>query len=317
MAVLVTGASGFLGNHITRRLVQSGRPVRGVVQNVDKARRRLSDVLDSVEIVTGDVTRMEDMRRVMKGVDAVVHLVAVPMERGGATYEAVNYQGTINVVDAAKEAGVERFINMSQNGATPDHFSRFLRSKGQAQVYVAGSGLKWTALRPSVVFGPQDEFFNAIARLVRLTPVVYPLIGGGNAEFQPVSVYDVAEAVVRSLDDDSTIGQEYGLGGPEVLTLGEIERRILRAMGTRRILIPAPVPVLRPVVWLMERTLKGSPVTTALLDLLKEPNVVPDNALVTKFGLQPRPFSGENIAYVRDTSAGQALRALLTGETVN
>src|SRR5690606_20541290 len=159
MAVLVTGASGFLGNHITRRLVQSGRPVRGVVQNVDKARRRLSDVLDSVEIVTGDVTRMEDMRRVMKGVDAVVHLVAVPMERGGATYEAVNYQGTINVVDAAKEAGVERFINMSQNGATPDHFSRFLRSKGQAQVYVAGSGLKWTALRPSVVFGPQDEFF--------------------------------------------------------------------------------------------------------------------------------------------------------------
>lgn len=316
MTILVTGASGFLGNNLTRRLVQDGRPVRGLVHSLEKARRRLADVADRVELVTGDVTSLEDMRRAMQGVSAVVHLVAIPIERGGATYETVNYHGTINVVDAAKAAGVERFINMSQNGASPDHFSRFLRSKGKAQEYVAASGLKWTALRPSVVFGPQDEFFNAIARLARLTPVIYPLIGGGTAEFQPVSVYDVAEVVARALADDMTIGYEYALGGPEVLTLGEIERRILKAMHTSRILVPAPVPLLRPVVWLMERALKGSPVTTTLLDLLKEPNITPNNAIATKFGLQPRPFSGDNIAYLRDTSAGQALRSLLTGESV-
>ncbi|RDJ93937.1 hypothetical protein B4Q13_18430, partial [Lacticaseibacillus rhamnosus] len=82
---------------------------------------------------------------------------------------------------------------------TPDHFSRFLRSKGRAQQYVAQSSLKWTAVRPSAIFGPQDEFFNAFARLIRLTPVVFPLIGGGTALFQPVSVYDVVEAITRSL----------------------------------------------------------------------------------------------------------------------
>ncbi len=168
-----------------------------------------------------------------------------------------------------KDAGVRRFINMCQNGATPDHFSRFLRSKGRAQQYVAQSGLQWTAVRPSVIFGAQDEFFNAFARLIRLTPLVFPLIGGGTALFQPVSVHDVVEAMVLSLDDEGTIGREFELGGPEVLTMAEIEKRVLKAMDTSRIMINAPVGLLRPAVWVMEKTLPGAPVNSTLLDLLK------------------------------------------------
>jgi NADH dehydrogenase len=300
-----------------RRLVELGKPVRAMVRNPEKAKQRLGDLADKIEIVQGDVQNRASLKPIMQGVSAVIHLVAIPMERGRATYEEVNYQGTINTVDAAHEAGVPRFINMCQNGATPDHFSRFLRSKGRAQQYVAQSDLKWTAMRPSVIFGPQDEFFNAFARLIRLTPVVFPLIGGGTALFQPVSVYDVVEAMVRSLDDDQTIGREFELGGPEVLTLGEIEQRVLKAMDTSRTFINAPVGLLRPVVWLIEKTLPGAPVNLTLLELLKEPNVVKDNALVSYFKIEPRPFAGENIAYLKRATAGEALRRFFTGAAVN
>ncbi|NDJ61018.1 MAG: complex I NDUFA9 subunit family protein [Chloroflexi bacterium] len=320
MTVLVTGAGGFVGNNTVRRLVEMGKPVRALVRSessAEKARMRLGELADQIEFVFGDVLEREDMKRVTEGASAIIHTVAIALEQGGNTYEDINYQGTIHVVDGAEANGVERFINISQNGARADHFSRFLRSKGRAQEYVASSRLQWTAIRPSAIFGPQDEFFNAFARLIRLTPVVFPLIDGGKAEFQPVSVYDVVEATVRCLDDESTIGQVYELGGPEVLTLGEIEQRVLDAMGVSRTMINAPAPLLRPAVFVMERTLPGTPVSTTLLDLLKEPNVVADNALVTKFGIEPRPFSGDNITYLKDATAGTAMRRFLTGKAVN
>ncbi|PJF25590.1 MAG: hypothetical protein CUN53_12020 [Phototrophicales bacterium] len=317
MSVLVTGAGGFVGNNVVRRLVQHGRPVRAMVRGIDKAKMRLADVADKVEFVQGDVTDRASLPALMNDVSAIVHTVAIAIERGTQTYEEVNFQGTINLVDAAEKAGVRRFINVSQNGARPDHFSRFLRSKGKAQQYVASSGLEWTAIRPSAIFGPQDEFFNAFARLVRLTPIVFPLVGGGTAEFQPVSIYDVVETITRSLDDNDTIGKEFELGGPEILTLGEIQKRILNAMNEKRVLIGAPVGLLRPAVFVMEKALPGTPVSLTLLELLKEPNVVRDNALVTYFKMQPRPFSGDNIAYLRDNSAGTALKRFFTGAAVN
>ncbi len=317
MAVLVTGAAGYVGNNTVRRLLEAGKPVKAMVRDLDKAKQRLGILWDQMEVVTGDVEDRDSLKKVMDGATAVVHTVAIPMERGSATYEEVNYQGTINVVDAAEHAGVQRFINISQNGAKPDHFSAFLRSKGKAQAYVASSNLHWTALRPSVIFGPQDEFFNAFARLIRLTPIVFPLIGGGTALFQPVSVYDVVEAVVRSLDDDATIGKEFALGGPEVLSLEEIEKRVLAAMDEKRTFINAPVGLLRPAVAVMQSTLPGSPVNTTLLDLLKEPNIVADNALVTYFNMQPIPFAGENIAYLKTATASSALKRFFTGQAVN
>jgi uncharacterized protein YbjT (DUF2867 family) len=189
MAILVTGAAGFVGNNTVRRLVAQGKQVRAMVRNPDKARQRLGDLADKIEIVSGDVTERSTLRPLMRDVTAIVHTVAIPMEKGDATYDEVNYQGTINLVDAAEAEGVTRFINVSQNGATPDHFSRFLRSKGRAQEYVATSKLQWTAVRPSAIFGPQDEFFNSISRLVTLTPIVFPNIGGGKATFQPSTTW--------------------------------------------------------------------------------------------------------------------------------
>jgi len=313
MTILITGGAGFVGHNTVRRLVAAGKPVRVMVRDATKAQKRLADVIEQIEVVSGDVTDRQSLLPIMQGVTTVVHLVAIAIEKGSQTYEAINYQGTINVVDAANQAGVGRFINMSQNGADSKLPYRFLKSKGQAQDYVAEHAPNWTALRPSSIFGPDDEFFNAIARLAKLTPLVYPLIGGGTAEFQPVSVLDVAEAVVRSIEDDTTIRQELGLGGPEPLTLGEIERRILRAIDSRRLLFPAPAWLLRLPVFVMEKTLPGTPVTSSLLDLLAVPNVVENNALVDHFGMAPIPFQGEHIAYLKENTFTVSARKILTG----
>ena len=317
MTILVTGAAGYLGNQTVKRLAAKGRTARALVRRRAKADLRLKAVGDRVEIVEGDVTKPETLARAMQGVDCVIHYVAIAMEKGGQTYEAVNYQGTVNLVRAAEEAGVRRFINMSQNGARSDLPYRFLASKGRAQEAVAASDLDWTALRPSAIFGPQDEFFNSFARLLKITPLVFPLIGGGKARFQPVSVDDVVEAVIRCLDDASTIGAELALGGPEVLTLGEIERRIIEALGTWRLLLPTPVAVLRPLVMIMQSVLPGSPVSASLLDLLAVPNTVPDNALVNRFGMTPIPFAGEHIAYLKDNTLSDTLAKFFGDATIN
>ncbi len=317
MTILVTGAAGFLGNQTVKKLVELGHPVRALVRKRAKAALRLADVAERIEIVEGDVTRPESLTPAMRDVSAVIHTVAIAMEKGGQTYESVNYQGTVNVLNAAQAAGVKRFINISQNGASSELPYRFLASKGRAQEYVAASDMGWTALRPSAIFGPQDEFFNTFARLLKITPLVFPLIGGGKAEFQPVSVYDVVAAALRCLDDDSTIGAELTLGGPEALTLGEIERRVMAALNTRRLLVPVPVPLLRPAVQVMQTLLPGSPVSTSLLDLLAVANTVPDNALVKHFGMAPIPFAGEHIRYLNDHSLGDIFAKFLRDATVN
>ncbi len=174
MAILVTGAAGFVGNNTVRKLVKQGKPVRAMVRDLEKAKIRLGDLGSKVEIVQADITDRNKLPGLMHDVTAIVHTIAIPIEHGSATYDEINYQGTINIVDAAESEGVRRFINVSQNGARADHFSRFLRSKGRAQEYVATSKLEWTAIRPSAIFGPQDEFFNSIARLVRLNPAYFP-----------------------------------------------------------------------------------------------------------------------------------------------
>jgi uncharacterized protein YbjT (DUF2867 family) len=317
MTILVTGGSGFVGNNVIDALVKKGHTVRAQVNSVDKAKMRLGKYGSQVEIVQADVRDRAAVQKLMPDISAVVHTVAISMEKGGMTYEDVNYQGTMNIVDAAEAAGVNRFINVSQNGADSQSPSRFLASKGKAQDYVAASKLHWSAVRPSAIFGPQDEFFNTFARLVRITPVIFPLIGGGKAEFQPVSINDVAAGIVRCVEDDSTTGKELLFGGPEVLTLGEIERRVIKTLDAWRLLVPVPVWLLRPAVIVMQNVLPGSPVSTSLLDLLAVPNTTPHNDLVETFHMQPIPFSGEHITYLRNTSAGQALRKFFTGVTVN
>jgi NADH dehydrogenase len=248
-----------------------------------------------VDWVEADVTQPESLQPALQGASALIHTVTIAVEKGRKSYEQVNFGGTVNMVDAAAEAGVDRFMFISQMGADPDLPYRFLASKGKAQSYVAGSELDWTTFQPSVIWGPEDEFANTFARLVPLSPIIFPIIGDETAKFQPVWVEDVVTCIVKALKDPSTVGKTYELGGPEVLTLEEIERRTLKAVGARRLMIRFPMPMLRLIVSLMERALPSPPVTRSLLELLAVSNVADDNA-VRRFVSEPRPFTPENTA---------------------
>ena len=201
-------------------------------------------------------------------------------------------------------------IFMSQNGADSRSKFPFLHSKGVAQDSIKTSGLRWTVLRPSVIFGPEDQFVNVLGRLIKLTPKIFPLPGGGNARFQPVAVDDVARVVRLSLEKKEAVHQAFDLGGKVPLTLREMTERILTAMGTRRKLVPVSLKVLRPIVALAQRVLPNPPVTSSLLDLLALDNTVANNALTDYFKVTPTPFAADELQYLRRITARNALRSL-------
>ncbi len=298
--ILVTGGSGYVGSHIARRLAKAGRSVRVMVRDRERAERegRLHGI--PVEWVEADVTDPATLAPTLDGATAVVHTVAIAIEKGRRTYEEINEQGTINVVEAARDARIRRFVHLSQLGADPDLRYRFLASKGRAAAYLTDTDLEWTILSPSVIWGPEDEFANTFAKLLPLTPLVFPIIGDESARFQPVWVEDVVTAVVKTLTDRSTIHVDFELGGPEVLTLEEIERRTLEAVGARRLMVRFPMSLLRIVAALMEVMLPAPPVTRSLLELLAVSNV-PENNALPEFVAEPRAFTSSAVRpYMRD-----------------
>ena len=307
--VLVTGAAGLVGARSCRTLAEHGWRVRALVRDRARAEVRLAGI--PVEYRVADLRDRGALSGAVPGADAIVHLAAIAIERTGQSYEAVNTDATASLLDAARAAGVTRFIQMSQNGASSASPHRFLRSKGLAEDLVRASDRSWSVLRPSVIFGPGDEFVRVLARLVRLSPVVYLLPGGGTARFQPVAVDDVARAVALCLERSDTAGRAFTLGGPEPLTLREIAARVLDAMGVHRILVGAPIGALRPLVALAEAVLPSPPVTTGLLALLDGDNVTPDNALEPVFGIRATPFTAEHLGYLRAITAGDAMRSLV------
>jgi uncharacterized protein YbjT (DUF2867 family) len=305
--VVVTGASGFVGTHTCRVLASEGWRVLALVRNAAKAAERLAHM--PIEIRVGDILDAPYLRSSMDGAAAVVHLAAVAIESHGDTYQSANVEATRAVIAAACASRVSRIIHMSQNGSDSASPHRFLQSKGVAQDLVTSSPLKWTVLRPSVIFGPEDAFANVLARLARVTPLVLPLPAYGATRFQPVAVDDVAAVVARALADDNTISRMFALGGPIELTLRQIAERILVAMNARRHVVGVPTAAVRPLVAAMWHLLPRPPVTTELLETLAQDNIVPDNALATVFGISPAPFAPEELLYLKRITFGDALKS--------
>jgi NADH dehydrogenase len=263
-----------------------------------------------VEFRVGDARDASTLRSSLSGCGAVVHLAAIAIEKKGESYRESNTAATERLISAARAENVQRIIFMSQNGADSRSPYAFLRSKGVAQDSVKTSGLRWTILRPSVIFGPEDQFVNVLGRLIRLTPKIFPLPDGGTARFQPIAADDVARVVRLSLEKKDSVGRVYELGGAVPLTLREMTERILTAMGTNRKLIAVPVKLLRPIVALAQRILPNPPVTPGLLDLLALDNTVANNALTETFKIVPVPFAGDELQYLRRITAKNAFRSL-------
>lgn len=306
--MLVTGAAGLVGQATCAELARRGWKIRALVRDPAKTAARLAHL--AVEFRVGDIRDPASLDRAMEGAGTVVHLAAIAIERKGESYSETNTLATRNLVEASARAGARRFIDMSQNGASSTSPYAFLRSKGMAQDIVTSSSLDWTVIRPSVIFGPADEFVNVLARLALLSPLVFPLPGGGKARFQPIAVDDVAKAIAAVLEKKSTVHQSYAIGGPEPLSLREMSERILDVMQLKRTLVPIPVPLLRPVVAALQRILPNPPVTSSLLDLLALDNTVGDNAIEFELGISPARFDSSSLSYLKRITRREALGSL-------
>ena len=295
--VLVTGANGFVGSHMVPALIDAGHRVLALVRDEEGAGqvtgRLTPDQRAAVEIRTGDVTKPDTLPAALAGADAVLHLVALPRDwDGGATLRLVNTEGTRNMLKAATDAGVRRFVHLGALAVIDDPDLHYGSSKAKGMALVRESGLDWTILSPSLLFGPRDGFFNILGDLVRMSPGIVPITGKGDARFQPLAIGDLAKVAVMALADDATIGREFPLGGPRYWTYREIVEEVLRGMGKKRALVPMPVAMIRLVATVSEKVRLPFPVATDQLRQLKHDNIGPVDSVKTAFDFDPRPMEG-------------------------
>jgi len=278
----VFGGSGFVGGQVVRALARRGHRVRVAVRRPGSAYRlpMLGDV-GQIEIVQANIRDDESVARALDGAEACVNAVAVLHESGRQTFEALHVEGAGRVARAAAAAGVSRFVQVSAIGADGASASAYARTKaaGEAAVRAALPGA--AVIRPSVVFGPEDAFFNRFAAMATRSPVL-PLIGGGQTRFQPVFVGDVAAAVAAALGDPAAMGATYELGGPGIYTFEVLMRLMLDAIDRRPSLVTIPfetAKILGRVGDFIGRAgLIAPPLTTDQLEMLRVDNVVAPGA---------------------------------------
>jgi NADH dehydrogenase len=232
--IVVAGGSGFVGRHVVARLAASG--YRVVVPTRRRAGARHLLLLPTVDVVEADIHDVAALTQLARGTGALINLVGILNQTGGQRFDRAHTALAKTIVAACKAASVRRVLQMSGLNADPAGPSAYLRSKGEAEATIAGSGLDWTIFQPSVIFGPEDAFLNLFARLLRVLPVM--ALARADARFQPVFVGDVAECIARALDRDETIGQRYPLCGPRVYTLRELVRYVGELTGCPRPIVP-------------------------------------------------------------------------------
>ena len=238
--VTVFGGSGLLGRNTVRALAKAGYRVRVAVRypNLAHYLPPMGSV-GQIQLMKCNVLDHDAVARAVHGADAVVNLVGVLYSRGSQSFDALQAEAPGTIAMAAKAAGVKSLIQISATGADEESESDYARTKALGEKVVREEFAGATILRPSLVFGPEDEFFNKFAAMARMLPFL-PLIGGGHTKFQPVFAGDVAAAIVKCIEDVSTHGKTYELGGPATYTFKELMQLVLRETGRSRLLVPVP-----------------------------------------------------------------------------
>lgn len=315
--ILVVGGTGFVGRHLVQRLLAEGERVRIL------ARKPRPTISPQAEFVPGDITKPETLPRAMVGVTAIYHLATIPKEKGRETFAAVNVEGTRNVIAAAKAAGIKRFIYMSIIGADPDPHLPYPNSKWRAEDEVKKSGLDWSILKASIIFGAGDEFVRKIARTVanilvatflpldsspsiwhrmlawgKFIPIV-PIPGGGQAQFHPIWIQDATLCLYQVAKQDRFIGQTMSIGGPEHITYTGLVDLSQEALGLRRVKLPVPVFILGPLAEAMLALGFNFPVTKEQVALLAKDDTTDLDAVERNFGFKPASLR-EKISYLRE-----------------
>lgn len=293
----MAGGTGFVGSAMVGHLAACGHRVTCLVRTPRGEAPRAG-----VSQAVGDVFSpgLADM---MRGADAVINLIGIIRDfpRRGITFEKLHVEATERMVDAARRAGVRRFLQMSANGVRPDGISRYQRTKYAAEELVRGSGLEWTIFRPSLIFGEppegKTEFCTQLAKNFKNVPVV-PMFGDGNYRFQPIHVSDVAGCFEKALGTPAVIGKTLHLGGDVTCSYREILNMIFLGMGKKPPLkIPVPWFLARPAVELLGN-FDFFPATAEQITMLLEGNTVPETEFKKLFNISPIPFSVANLAYL-------------------
>jgi NADH dehydrogenase len=290
--VAVFGASGLIGRHTVRALAQAGRRIRAVCRHPNLANYLLpAGVPGQIQLFKGNVRDDDSVARALEGADAAVNLTGVLYGHGKQSFDALHAEAARRIGRLARAAGAKTLVHVSAIGADPDAASRYARSKGAGEKALRDEFPESAILRPSLVFGPEDQFFNKFAWLARISPVL-PLIGGGHTRFQPVFVGDVAAAILSALNDPTTRGKTYELGGPTVYTFKELMQLILRETGRKRLLVPVPFFFATIKAFFLQMPSLLLPVAPLLtvdqVRLLKTDNVVHEGALtLADLGIAP------------------------------
>jgi uncharacterized protein YbjT (DUF2867 family) len=274
--VTVFGGSGFVGTQAVRYLAKAGWRVRVAVRNPNLAyRMRLLGDVGQIDVVQANVRNTPSLERALEGAKAALNLVAVLYETGRQGFQAVHVMGARNIAEAGRAQGVARMIQVSAIGADPDSPSRYARTKAEGEAAVREVYPDAAIVRPSIVFGNGDGFFNRFAGMAQFSPVL-PLIGGGATRFQPVFVGDLGQALARVVADEASAGKTFELGGPAAFTFRELMEKMLAETGQRRLLLPIPFPAATALGKLAElgAFLIPPPVTADQVESLKSDNVV-------------------------------------------
>jgi NADH dehydrogenase len=275
--VTVFGGSGFLGRHIVQALAKRGYRVRAAVRRPDLATHlQPLGAPGQIMPVQANLRYRWSIDRAVIGSDAVVNAVGILAPTGKQSFDAVQAFGPRAIAEAARSAGLSGITHLSAIGANAESTSAYARTKAAGEAGILETLPDSIILRPSIVFGPEDNFFNQFAGMARISPSL-PLIGGGETKFQPVYVCDVAEAVARAVDGELSAGATYELGGPEIKSFRECLEDMLEVTRRSRFLMPIPFRVASIMGRIMQN-FPGAPLTADQVELLKSDNVVSDTA---------------------------------------
>jgi len=286
--ITIFGGSGFIGRNIVRELAQKGARIEVACRDVEAAKfLKVQGVVGQVTPVHVDVTEGEGaIAPAVEGADMVINLCGILHESGRNRFDAVQGTAPGLIASAAAKAGAAKFLHVSAIGADPNSESRYARSKAAGEQAVRGAFPAATTLRPSVVFGPDDDFFNRFGAMAESFPFL-PLIGGGKTRFQPVYVDDVADAALKALETDDAAGKTYELGGPKIYAFRELMELVVAQTGRDRPLVNIPFWLASIEAAFLE-WLPTPPLTRDQVKLLKTDNVVSEGALtLADLGITP------------------------------